>query len=147
MTEPAPRSTRTAVLSSGVLTLGFLVAATAFALLTSSPRHFGVADVLLVLALAWLVGLDYPVGKGAAVPAQLAFVPMLFVMPLRFVPLATGVALLLGLAVTLARGKKPHVCPHALGAAWFALPPAAILLLAGEKPFAWSHWPVYAAAF
>jgi diguanylate cyclase (GGDEF)-like protein len=147
VTEQAPRSSRTAVVLSAGLTLPFLLAASAFAVLASSTRRLGFADLLLVLALAWLVGLDYPVGAGAAVPAQLAFVPMLFVMPLRFVPLAACAALLLALAITLARGKRPHICPNALGACWFALPPAAILLLAGEQPFGWSHWPVYVAAF
>lgn len=147
VTEQAPRSPRTAVLLSAVLTLAFVAAASAFAVLASSTRQLGFADVLLVVAFAWLVGLDYPVGAGAAVPAQLAFVPMLFVLPLRFVPLAACAGLLLSLTVTLARGKRPHLCPNAFGACWFALPPAAILLLAGEQPFAWRHWPIYAAAF
>jgi diguanylate cyclase (GGDEF)-like protein len=147
VTEQAPRSPRTAVLLSAFLALAFLVAASAFAVLASSTRQLGFADVLLVVAFAWLVGLDYPIGAGAAVPAQLAFVPMLFVLPLRFVPLAACAGLVLSLTFTLARGKRPHLCPNAFGACWFALPPAAILLLAGEQPFAWSHWPLYVAAF
>jgi diguanylate cyclase (GGDEF)-like protein len=81
------------------------------------------------------------------VPAQLAFVPMLFLMPLRVVPLAVGGVCLLTSAVAAATGNRPHLCPNAFGACWFALPPAAILLVAGERPFAWHDWPLYVAAF
>ncbi len=133
--------------ASALAALAFFGAATAMALLAHSSRHLTVIDVALVAMLALLIRLEYPIGKGSAVPAQLAFVPMLFLMPLRFVPLAVGAASLLASVTVLASGRRPHPCPNALGACWFALPPAIILQLAGEKPFAWHHWPLYVAVF
>ena len=128
--------------------VAFAVAAAALAVLgPASPRGFGLIDVVLMLAFAWLARLEYPIGAGSAVPAQLAFVPMLFLMPLRDLPLAVGASSLLATGVAALRGRPPHPCPNALGACWFALPPAVILLLAGEQPFAWRHWPIYVAVF
>jgi diguanylate cyclase (GGDEF)-like protein len=137
----------TAVLVSALSAAAFLAAAVAFAVLASSTRSVGPVDLLLVAAFAVLVRLEYRVGKGSAVPLQLAFVPMLFLMPLRLVPLAACAGSLLGGGITLAPGKRVTVCPNALGGAWFALPPAMLLYFAGERPFTWHDWPLYVAVF
>jgi|SRR5579862_4789605 len=132
---------------SAVSASAFLAASLALAIFASSTRRFGLIDIVLTLAFAVLVRLEYPIAAGSAVPAQLAFVPMLFLMPLRFVPLAVAVATVLGTIVLAALGRRPTMCPNALGACWFALAPVLILLVAGEHPFAWRHWPLYVVAF
>jgi diguanylate cyclase (GGDEF)-like protein len=138
---------RSPVAPSVLSAAAFFAAAGAFAALAPSTRSFGLVDVFLLVSFAVLVRLEYQVGAGAAVPAQLAFVPMLFLMPLRVVPLAVGGVCLLTSALATATGNRPHFCPNAFGACWFALPPAVILLVAGERTFTWHDWPLYVAAF
>jgi diguanylate cyclase (GGDEF)-like protein len=140
------RPVRASALPSAVSAIAYIVAAFAFAeLAPASSRKLGFIDVVLIVAFAVLARLEYKIGVGSAVPAQLAFFPMLFLMPLWFVPLAVCAASLLSTAIGFALGRRPTLCPNALGACWFAIPPAAILLLAGEKPFSWSDWPLYLA--
>jgi diguanylate cyclase (GGDEF)-like protein len=127
--------------------VAFLGAALTFAVLAPSSRSIEPVDLVLVVAFGLLIRLEFRVGDGSAVPSQLAFVPMLFLMPLWLVPLAAAAGGLLSGGVTLALGRRPVICPNALGATWFALPPAVILYLAGEKPFTWHDLPLYAVAF
>lgn len=138
---------RRSLVWTAVFLVPFVAVAIALPLTGSSSRHFTAADVLLLAVFIVLVRLEYPVGAGAAVPAQLAFVPLLFEMPLRDVPLAVGLGTAASSAVLALAGKRQTFCPNAFGAAWFTVPPVLILLAAGEKPFAWSHWPLYVAAF
>ena len=135
------------LVAAGASALVFVASAAAFAAFVPSTRSFGGVDLVLVVTFALRARLEYPGAAGSAVPAQLAFVPMLFLMPLRFVPLAVCAGSLLATAASLVNGKRPTLCPNALGAAWFALPPVVVFALAGEQPFAWRHWPLYTAAF
>lgn len=138
---------RRSLVWTGIFLVPFLAVAIALALTGSSTRQFTAQDVVLLAVFIVLVRLEYPVGAGAAVPAQLAFVPLLFAMPLRDVPLAVAAGTVASSAVLALAGKRQTLCPNAFGAAWFTIPPVLILLAAGEKPFAWSHWPIYLAAF
>jgi len=138
---------RRSLLWTGIFLVPFIAVAVALPLTGSSSRHFTATDVVLLAVFVVLVRLEYPVGAGAAVPAQLAFVPLLFAMPLRDVPLAVGLGTVVSSGVLALAGKRQTLCPNAFGAAWFTVPPVLILLAAGEKPFAWSHWPLYLAAF
>lgn len=140
-------SIRAEALPSAISALVFMVVAGAFAVFASSNRSFGFIDIVLIVAFALLARLEYPTGVGSAVPAQLVFVPMLFIMPLRFVPLAICAGSLLSLTIPLLQRRRPNLCPNALGACWFALVPAVLLYWAGEKPFSWSHWPLYIVVF
>jgi diguanylate cyclase (GGDEF)-like protein len=135
------RGVRADIAASALSTLAYAGAA------PPSTRAIGPVGLVLVVAFAWLARLEYRVGEGAAVPTQLAFVPMLFLMPLRFVPVAVLAGSLLSTTVTLARRQHVTVCPNTFGACWFAIPPAALLLAAGEQPFAWGRWPLYLAVF
>src|SRR5689334_4382643 len=46
----------------------------------------------LVLAFAALANVEFEIGTRAAIPTQLVFVPMLFLLPLGWVPLAVAAA-------------------------------------------------------
>jgi diguanylate cyclase (GGDEF)-like protein len=132
---------------TAALLVPFLAIAIALPLLGSSTRRFSAADVLLAVVFVVLARLEYPVGAGAAVPAQLAFVPLLFELPLRYVPLTVGLGVAVSSGVLALAGRRQTLCPNALGAAWFTLPPVLILLAHGERPFSWHDWPLYLAAF
>jgi hypothetical protein len=43
-----------------------------------------------VIAFATLANVEFEVGAGSAIPTQLMFVPMLFLLPLGWVPLAVA---------------------------------------------------------
>jgi diguanylate cyclase (GGDEF)-like protein len=138
---------RRSLVWTAVFLVPFAALAVALPLTGSSSRHFTVADVVLLAVFVVLVRLEYPVGAGAAVPAQLAFVPLLFAMPLRDVPLAVGLGTAASTVILALAGKRQTLCPNAFGAAWFTIPPVLILLAAGERPFSWNHWPIYLGAF
>src|SRR6476660_1971243 len=77
-------------LLSALLGGAFLVVAVVLALTAGSGRAPGPVDVgVLVLALA---NVEFEIGTGAAIPTQLVFVPMLFLLPLGWVPLAVAAA-------------------------------------------------------
>jgi HD-GYP domain-containing protein (c-di-GMP phosphodiesterase class II) len=127
---------------------GFVAAAVALALLVPSDRHPGVAAViLLVAAYAAAFRLDFEIGTGSAVPTELILVPMLFVLPAGFVPLAVAAGIVLGSLDEHVRGSL------SLGRAgmrvvfaWYAVGPALVLGLAGEGPPQLSDWPLYTVA-
>jgi diguanylate cyclase (GGDEF)-like protein len=142
--RPSRRELVAACLTSG----SFLAVAIPFALLAGSSRQVDVPVlVLLCLTLAVLSQLELEIGSGSAVPTQLAFVPMLFLLPLRILPLAVCASFVVGGVLDLFRGAlRASRALSLVGCAWFALPPALVLYLAGEGAPAWSHWPVYLTA-
>ncbi len=127
---------------------GFLAIAFAMALDLPSERSPGVAPVLvLVVAYAAAFRLDFEIGSGSAVPTQLILVPMLFVLPVGFVPLAVAAGVLLGSLDEFVRGSlRLGRVPFRIVFAWYAVGPALVLGLAGERPPRLSDWPLYVAA-
>jgi putative nucleotidyltransferase with HDIG domain len=141
--------TRRERLSGLVLGGGFLVAAIATAvLLPASDRDvsFGLT-AMLVVGYALAYRLDFEVGTGSAVPVQLVFVPMLFVVPVAYVPLLVAAGTLLGNLIDYARGTihLERVFLRIVNA-WHALGPALVLGLAGESGPQLDQWPLYVAA-
>ena len=127
---------------------GFLASAIALALLAPSARSPGIVAVLLfLLAYAAAFCLDFELGTGVAVPTQLIVVPMLFVFPVGWVPLAVAAGILLGNSCEWARGRV-HLAraPLPLVTGWHAVGPALVLVLAGERGPRLSDWPIYLAA-
>jgi HD-GYP domain-containing protein (c-di-GMP phosphodiesterase class II) len=145
-----PRSlARSEMVSSLVLGGGFFVAtALAVLLLPASQRQ---PDALVVLLLVAAYGisfrLDFEVGTGSAVPTQLVLVPMLFVVPLAWVPALAAAGILLGGAIDFVR-KEVHLgrafLPLVNG--WYVFGPVAVLSAAGEAPPALASVPLYVAA-
>ena len=90
---------------------------------------------------------QFEVGSGVAVPTQLVFVPMWFVVPPGLLPLVVFGATILGQLPSLARArvKADRILFFVVGC-WFAVGPAVVLALAGDGAPSWHRWPVYAAA-
>jgi HD-GYP domain-containing protein (c-di-GMP phosphodiesterase class II) len=127
---------------------GFVVTAAALAELLPSERSPSPLIVgLLVLAYAITSRIQFEIGTGFAFPAQLVLVPMLFVLPLGWVPVAVAAGLVLGGSVEYATGRTP--LDHALIAlpgAWHSVGPVLVLAAAGEgNPRLGQSW-VYLAA-
>jgi HD-GYP domain-containing protein (c-di-GMP phosphodiesterase class II) len=129
------------------LTAGFALAVTAIALLferRAVPVDHAL-PLLVVYALASRV--TFPVGAGYTVPTQLAFVPMLVLLPAASVPLVVCIAIVLGhLPDYVARRKSPLGLLRVPGDAWHAVAPALVLAAAGDHELGWNDWPLLAAA-
>ncbi len=131
-----------------VSNLAFLATGAVMALTIPSDRTPSFAAVaILLIAYAISFRLDFEVGTGSAVPTQLILVPMLFVLPTGWVPLAVAAAIVLADSVDVLRGRLhvDRVFLH-VGNAWHAVGPALVLGLYGEGPPSLSQWPIYLAA-
>jgi len=136
------------VWSFGLFAGGFLAVAVLMAALLPSHRSPGIAAVLvLIAAYAASFRLDFEIGSGSAVPTQLMLVPMLFVLPAGFVPLAVAAGIVLGSFDEYLRGSL-HLGRVVLRVvnAWHAVGPALVLGLAVERGPRLSDWPLYTAA-
>src|SRR6266481_2946015 len=81
---------RDRVVSYG-LAAGFLVASLAFLATAHTSHHPAVFTVVLYTALYGLLSrVGFEIGLGHAIPVQLVLVPMLFVLPLPWVPLCVA---------------------------------------------------------
>lgn len=100
------------------------------------PRSFAVIPAglcMLVFVLATRVRFDTPFGFTVA--TQLAFVPLLFAIPVAVVPIAVVAGLMLArLPEVHARKLQPSRLVLEVGNSWFAIGPAALFALAGVAP-------------
>ena len=124
-------------MGEGLVSGGFVVAVVL--LWHFAPVHsFDVlpaAVSFLVLALAVLVRIDTPFGF--TVPTQLAFVPMLFAMPIAVVPIAVVLAEVVVRAPDVLKGTvRPARLVQTLGNAWWSIGPVAVFAAAGIAPAA-----------
>ncbi len=122
-------------LTEGVVALAFGLVA--LYLWTLDPPHsFAVwpaAVCLLVLALATRVRFEMPLGF--TVPTQVAFVPLLFAMPVVLVPFGVVLALLIARLPDVVRGTcKPSRLLLTVSNSWFAIGPVAVFVLADTAP-------------
>lgn len=134
------------LIGTAVSATAFLAVAVPLAVFGHTSRHVTAVDGVALLAFIALTRLEYEVGIGSATPSQLAFVPLLFIFPLKLVPIAVCVGSVVATGALTRRGRKPTMCPNAFGAAWFTLPPVLLLMAAGEHAFSWHRWPLYLAA-
>ncbi len=128
--------------------LPFLAAAVALALLGDSATTLQAGPTIaLVLAYAVLSRVRFHAGVGHTVPTQLAFVPMLFLLPTQLVPLLVLLGMLVGNLPDYARGAlHPGRALMLPGDAWHAVGPAVVLVAAGATAPEWSDWPWYVLA-
>jgi HD-GYP domain-containing protein (c-di-GMP phosphodiesterase class II) len=134
-----------------VVGAAFVVATAALVLFGPQYRHPGLlAYAALLFAYALASRVEFEVGPVFAIPTQLVLVPMLFTLPLRFVPLCVAAGLLLGDAAEAAWRRtrlKLDRIPLRLANSWHAFGPALVLLLAGPLAIDLPHGPLLAAAF
>jgi len=127
----------------------FLVAAIALALLGAdhgTTLEAGPA-LALVASYAVLSRVRFHAGVGHTVPTQLAFVPMLFLLPTQLVPLFVLAGMLVGNLPDYARGAlHPGRALMLPGDAWHAVGPAVVLVLSGATTPEWGDWPWYLLA-
>jgi len=115
---------------------GGFVAAVVALLLISPPHGLSPWPALLcvvLMALATRVEFDLP--WGYTVATQLAYVPLVFAVPVTLAPVAVVLALTLAAVPELARGGlHPARLVKRIGNAWFAIGPAAVFVIAGTTP-------------
>jgi putative nucleotidyltransferase with HDIG domain len=106
------------------------------------PGHVPIAEALvLTFAFAILSRFEFEVGSGYAIPTQLAFVPMLFVLPPEVAPALVAAGRMLGGLPDFFKGRLPadRVISR-LTDSWWALGPAAVLAIAGVHGAHWNDW-------
>jgi putative nucleotidyltransferase with HDIG domain len=116
--------------------IGFVVAVGA-ALAVEPPHGLAIGPAILcwfVLVAATLVRFETPFGF--TVPIQLAFVPLLFTVPVALVPVAVSLALVAARLRDVFRGQvDPRRLLRAAGVnGWFALGPVAVFALSHTDP-------------
>ena len=127
----------------------FIVAAGALAVFAHASTAWSL-PALAVTVITYLIAgrVQYPVGSSWTAPTQLAFVPMLFVLPTPFVPLIVAACSLLDrLPAAIGRPVAPTRLLARIGDSFYALGPALVLVLFGAQDFSWGRWPVLVLAF
>jgi HD-GYP domain-containing protein (c-di-GMP phosphodiesterase class II) len=145
--ENAAAALSTRSRTSSLVILGAFGAAAAALLVFVRPGHAPsvTAAVTLLLAYALASNVKFEVRTGLAIPTELVLVPMLFLLPLAYVPLFVAGGLLLGSSREIARvslNRALLVAPnsaHSLG-------PVVVLALAGRHSPRLADWPIYLAA-
>jgi putative nucleotidyltransferase with HDIG domain len=117
------------------VTAGFF-AATAGVWAIFPPHPFKVLPALLCLLVFGLATrVQFDTAFGFTVPTQLAFVPLLFALPVALVPLAVVLALLVASLPSLTSGVMPPArLLRTAGNAWFSIGPVAVFAIAGVEP-------------
>jgi signal transduction histidine kinase len=143
-----PLSQRRAV--AEVVTGGaFVAAAVCLAVFADADRalEWGHAVALVALFAAG-IRVQIDAGVGYTTPTQLAFVPMLFVLPTPAVPLLVLLAWSIGRLPDLRGRDAMHPDRMLLVPAdcWFSLGPAFVLVLFDAQTAQWSDWPIYLLA-
>jgi signal transduction histidine kinase/CheY-like chemotaxis protein len=133
---------------AGTATL-FIAAAGSLAVFAHASQTWSLPAVLATVITYLIAGrVQYPVGSSWTAPTQLAFVPMLFVLPTPFVPLIVAACSLLDrLPAALGRPVAPTRLLARIGDSFYALGPALVLVLFGAQNFSWDRWPVLVLAF
>jgi len=144
--RPEPLSDRELVTES-ILAALFVVVVIAL-IEIGNPGHVQVdAAIVLTIAFALLSRFEFETGAGYTVATQLAFVPMLFVLPPELAPALVAAGRLLSGLPEFMRGELPwdRVITR-LGDSWYAVGPALVLTSAGVSGAHWDDWPWWVLA-
>ena len=114
---------------------GFVIAAVSLAVLGGGGSSVPLAvAALYVVSIAAVGHVRFDIGAGFTVPTQAVFVPMLFALPVAWVPLLVALGLALGRAPAMLRREVPVSRLLTVpGNSWFAWGPALVLLLAHDS--------------
>jgi HD-GYP domain-containing protein (c-di-GMP phosphodiesterase class II) len=143
------RQQRRVLLTEAVGAVAFLAAAVAIDLLAPWSRSLRLTSVVVSI-VAYLIAaqVTFPVGPVWTRPTQVAFVPMLFVLPVPVVPLVVALCLVLDTwPHALRRELSATRILARIGDSFYALGPVLVLLVAHAETFAWRRWPVLLLAF
>jgi hypothetical protein len=143
--QPMPQRER---LYAGALAVAFLgIVALLGADLPHHTAQHPAAIVLLVLLYAVGTRCQFETSSGYAFPTQIVFIPMLFVVPLAYVPVLVVIGDLLGrLPDMLVKGSHPDRWIHSFGAGFYAIGPVVVLGLWAPGPPTVAHAGIYALA-
>jgi putative nucleotidyltransferase with HDIG domain len=136
---------RRELVSEGLFAVGLIAAIAALALAAPDLPARGDGWLLTVgLAVLYGIALQVPftVGAGAGSAVQLAYVPMLVLLPPALVPVVVLAVLTLSRVPEYVRGRRhPDRVLLAFGDTWFTIGPALVLtLLAVGRPDAGDWW-------
>ena len=122
-------------LAETLVGVGFVVAV-ALIWMIDRPGTFSVLPALAclpALVVSMRVRIDTPFGF--TVPTQLAFVPLLFAMPVVLVPLAVVAATGLARLPDILKGEvRPGRLVQAVGNSWYTIGPVAVFAIARTAP-------------
>lgn len=126
-----------------------LTAAVALATLAPWGRPLSLtALAITVVAYLTATRVKFPVGSVWTRPTQLAFVPMMFLLPTPLVPLVVAACLVVDLAPQLARRTLPlTLVLSRIADSLYAVGPVLVLVLTGQQAFSWDRWPTLVLAF
>jgi putative nucleotidyltransferase with HDIG domain len=113
---------------------GFLIAASALAMIATGQQRLSLPlAAMYVLGVAAASKVRFELGAAFTVPTQAVFVPMLFALPVRLVPLLVALALALAMlpAILMRRVPLSRILTVP-GNSWFALGPTLVLALAHD---------------
>ena len=125
--------TRTERLAEVAVGGGFVAAAAGLVALGGVPSVSVPYVVVLIAAFAAVSLVQFDVGSCYTVPSQLVLVPMLFLLPPAIVPVCVLAALVIAKVPDVLRNRRPWSrVLLAIADSWFAIGPAAVLLVAGS---------------
>jgi hypothetical protein len=139
--RPEPLGDRL-LLTESIFAALFVIAAIAL-IEIGNPGHVPVGPaIVLTIAFALLSRFEFEVGAGYSIPTQLAFVPMLFVLPPEVAPALVAAGRLLGGLPEFLRRELPfdRVISR-LTDCWWAFGPALVFTCAGVDGAHWGDWP------
>jgi putative nucleotidyltransferase with HDIG domain len=126
----------------------FVAAAAAMAIAFEPTRPLDPALAgVLVFSYAIASRVEFAMGSGWAVPTQLVFVPMLFLLPTETVPLLVAAALLIArLPEYLRRSVHLERSLIRIAEAWYAIWPALVVTVVATGSPDLGDWPVVVVA-
>lgn len=132
----------------GEALLGYVFLAVATWILVKAPsqKMEWVPAVICLLLLAVAANFRFDTPFGSTVATQVAFVPLMFVMPLRVVPLAVALAMIANAIPEMINGAPVgERVTRCLNSAWFTIGPVAVFALCEVRPFDASNHVLAAA--
>jgi putative nucleotidyltransferase with HDIG domain len=129
------RLRRREAIAEGLVAIGFLASVAAL-LAIRSPHSFPLGTAAIcVLVLAVSTRVRFYVASGFTVPTQLAYVPLVFIVPVALGPVAVLLALVLATAPDVLLGRKrPSRLLLCIGNSWFAIGPAVVFAAFAVEP-------------
>ncbi|HEX4671121.1 MAG TPA: hypothetical protein VH279_02575, partial [Solirubrobacteraceae bacterium] len=139
--RPEPLSDRE-LLTEAIFAALFVMAAIALIEIGDTGHVPVGAAIVLTVAFALLSRFEFEIGAGYEPPTQIAFVPMLFVLPPEVAPaLVVAARVLSGVPDFVSGRRSPGRVLPLIADSWYSIGPAIVLSAAGVHGAHWSDWP------